>query len=301
MHVGAIFSQADSGTDAEAIRHWAITADEAGLHHLMAYDHVLGATRERLTGGVIGQFGEPPYTIDNTFHEIFTLFSHLAAITRSIELATSVVVLPQRQTALVAKQIATVDRLSGGRLNVAVGVGWNHAEYEALGVDFGDRTALLEEQVDLLRRLLSQPLVTFSGRFHQLDRVGINPLPERPIPLWIGTRGGDAALRRVVRIGDGWMPLLLPGVDHHTVGERVVRLRRLCAELGRDPATLPVWGRVYLDGTDSWKPRAEEAAALGFSHLSVGFDRFANPPTAHAQHLEAVLAVVDDVRAIVAN
>jgi probable F420-dependent oxidoreductase len=301
MHVGTIFSQADSGHDAEAIRQWAITADEAGFHHILAYDHVLGATVERLTGGAIGQFGTPPYTDQSTFHEILTLFSHLAGVTERIEFATSVLVLPQRQTAVAVKQIATVDRLSGGRLNVAVGVGWNHAEYEALGVDFADRTAILEEQIDLMRMLLTQPLVTFEGRFHRLDQVGINPLPGRPIPIWIGTGGADSVLRRVVRCGDGWMPLLLPGVDRHEVGERVLRLRRLCEEAGRDPGSLPVWGRIYLDGTDSWKPRAEQAAALGFTHLSVGFDRFAHPPTPHAQHLELVMSVIDEVRSIVSG
>jgi probable F420-dependent oxidoreductase len=299
MHVGVVFSQADSGTDPHAIRRWAVAADEAGFHHLMAYDHVLGATVERLTGGAIGQFGDPPYTDRSTFHEILTLFSHLAAITRSIEFVTSVLVLAQRQTALVAKQVATVDRLSGGRMNLAVGVGWNHAEYEAMGCEFADRTDRLDEQVSVLRRLLHEPLVTFDGRFHTLDRVGINPLPDRTIPIWMGTGGSDAALRRVVRSADGWMPLLLPGVDRHTVGERVPRLHQLCEEAGRDPATMPVWGRLYVGPDDSWRAAAAEAATLGFTHLSVGYDRFANPPAPHDRHLARVLEVIDDIRAIV--
>lgn len=299
VHVGTVFSQADSGTDADAIREWAVTADAAGFHHLMAYDHVLGATVERLTGGAIGQFGDPPYTDQSTFHEILTLFSHLSAITQRIEFVPSVIVLPQRQVPLVAKQVATVDRLSGGRLHVAVGVGWNHAEYAAMGVDFGDRAAILDEQVVLLRQLLGQHLVTFEGRYHALDRVGINPLPDRPIPIWVGSRGGDAALRRVVALADGWMPLIMSGVDPYTVGDKVVRLRQLCEEAGRDPATLPVWGRIYVDPSDSWKREAEDAAAIGFSHLSVGFNRFAHPPTPHLGHLARVMEVIDDVRDIV--
>lgn len=300
MHVGTIFSQADSGTDPDAIRLWATTADRAGFHHLMAYDHVLGATVERLTGGAIGQFGDPPYTDQSTFHEILTLFSHLAAITTRIEFVPSVIVLPQRQAPLVAKQVATVDRLSGQRVHLAVGVGWNHAEYEAMGADFGARADVLDEQVAVVRQLLTQPLVTFEGAHHALDRVGINPLPDRTIPIWVGSRGGDAALRRVVRLADGWMPLIMSGVDPYTVGEKVVRLRQLCEEAGRDPATLPVWGRLYIDPTDGWKREAEDAAAIGFSHLSVGFNRFAHPPTPHIGHLERVIEVIDDIRAIVA-
>jgi probable F420-dependent oxidoreductase len=300
MHVGTIFSQADSGTDPEAIRHWAVTADAAGFHHLMAYDHVLGATHDRLTGGAIGQFGDPPYTDRDTFHEIFTLFSHLAAITTTVEFVPSVIVLPQRQLPLVAKQVATVDRLSGGRLHVAVGVGWNHAEYAAMGAPFDDRAEMLDEQVALMRRLLTEPVVTFHGRFHQLDRVGINPLPDRSIPIWLGTRGGDAALRRVVRIADGWMPLIMRGVDPYQVAEKVARVRQLCQEADRDPATLPMWGRIYVDPTGAWKREAEEAAAIGYSHLSVGFNRFAHPPTPHQQHLERVIEVAGEIRAIVA-
>ena len=266
MHVGTIFSQADSGTDADAIRQWAITAEAAGFHHVMAYDHVLGATLERLTGSAIGQFGDPPYTDQSTFHEILTLFAHLAGVTRHIEFVPSVIVLPQRQAQLVAKQVATVDRLSGGRLHVAVGVGWNHAEYEAMGVDFADRTAILDEQITLLRLLLTPA-----------DRHVRRPVPpprpgrDQPAPRSPRSRSGwgrAAPTRRCgasSRTADGWMPLILAGVDPEPVGERVRRLRHLCEDAGRDPATLPVWGRVYVDPTDSWKAATEEAVELGFT------------------------------------
>ena len=300
MHVGTIFSQADSGTDAAAIREWARSADAAGFHHLMAYDHVLGAPIERVGIDACAPFPAPPYTDESTFHEVFTLFSHLAAVTADIEFVSSVLVSSQRQTALVAKQMATVDRLSGGRLNVAVGIGWNEAEYQGLGVDFSVRTPLLEEQVEVLRLLLTQPLVTFSGRFHTLDRVGINPLPDREIPIWMGSGGAERVLQRVARVADGWMPLLAPGLDHHELGERVARLRQICDEHGRDPATMPIWGRCYIDGTDSWRAKSEQAAELGFSHFSVGYDRFANPDTPHLAHLDAVIEIIDDVRALVA-
>lgn len=298
MRIGAVFSQADSGTDPGPIREWALAADSAGLDHLMAYDHVLGAPLERTGHDACPPFPEPPYTDESTFHEVLTLFAHLSAITEELRFVTSVLVLPQRPVALVAKQVATVDRLSGGRLDLAVGVGWNHAEYQGLGVDFADRTAILTEQVEVLRRLLSEPLVTFSGRFHHLDRVGINPLPDRAIPIWMGTQASDAALRRVVRLADGWMPLILPGIDGFDLAERVVRLRELCDDAGRDPASLPVWGRHYLDGTDSWREAAEQAVELGLSHLSVGWNRFAGPDVDHRGHLDAIVSVLDDIRTI---
>jgi len=218
MRVGAVFSQADSGTDPDAIRQWAIDAEAAGFEHLLAYDHVLGASAERLGPGPFGSFPQPPYTSQHTFHEILVLFSHLAAVTSRMSFVTSVLVLPQRQTAVVAKQVASIDLLSGGRIRLAVGVGWNAAEYEGLGVDFGDRIAILDEQIDVIRLLWSQPTVDFEGRFHHLDGVGINPLPTHKIPLMIGSGASDAVLRRVVRKADGWMPLLIPGLDRIELG-----------------------------------------------------------------------------------
>jgi probable F420-dependent oxidoreductase len=297
VNVGVIFSQADSGTDAEAIRAWARRAEEAGFDHIMACDHVLGASVERLGPGPFGPFPAAPYTSEHTFHEILTLFSHLAAATATIGFVTSVLVLPQRQTALVAKQIATIDLLSGGRLRIAVGAGWNAAEYEGLGADFTSRRDRLEEQVEVLRRLWTEPLVTFEGRFHHLDQVGINPLPARRIPILLGTGAADPVLRRVVRLADGWMPLLIPGLDRLTVAEGARRLHQLCEQAGRDPATLPVHGRIYLG--DGWQGQVEEALQLGFSDLSVGFNRLANPGRPHDEHLDAVVAVKTELDAIV--
>ena len=290
MNLGAIFSQADSGTDPDAIRAWARRAEEAGFDHIMAYDHVLGASVERLGAGPFGgPFPAPPYTADDTFHEVLTLFSHLAGVTSTIAFVTSVLILPQRQTALAAKQIATLDLLSGGRLRVAVGAGWNRAEYEGLGAEFESRRELLEEQVVVLRRLWSEPLVTFSGRFHDLDRVGINPLPARPIPIYLGTGAADPVLRRVVRVADGWMPLLIPGLDRRTLGQGVARLVELCEEAGRDPASLPVHARVYIG--DGWRTHVENALELGCADLSVGFNRLAQPGRSHDEHLDEIVAV----------
>ena len=225
------------------------------------------------------------------------LFSHLAAVTSRMHFVTSVLVLPQRQTAVVAKQVASIDLLSGGRLRVAVGVGWNAAEYEGLGVDYADRTALLEEQIDVMRLLWTQPLVDFDGRFHHLHGVGINPLPTHPLPILIGSGASDSVLRRVVRKADGWMPLLIPGLDPIDLGTAVARLRQLAEEAGRDPASLSIHGRVYLG--PGWQAGVEQAVALGFSDCSIGFNRMANPGLAHAAHLEAVIAAKLEIDALV--
>jgi probable F420-dependent oxidoreductase len=298
LDLGAVFSQADAGTDPHAIRQWAIDAEQAGFQHLIAYDHILGATPERLGPGPFGGFPNAPYTDQHTFHEILTLFSHLAAVTSKIRLVTSVLVLPQRQAALAAKQLATVDLLSGSRLDVAVGTGWNHAEYSGLGVDFHERTSILEEQMTVMRRLWGEPLVDFDGRYHTLHGVGINPRPAVPLPLWMGTGGSDPVLRRVVRCADGWMPLLAPGLDKISVRDATIRLRQLCEEAGRDPATMPVHGRVYLPAP-GWQQGLADLVELGCTRISVGFARHMEPAVSHAGQLDRVIGSLDEIRKLV--
>lgn len=297
MRVGAVFSQADSGTDPVAIRQWAIDAEAAGYEHLLAYDHVLGASPERLGPGPFGNFPNAPYTSEHTFHEIMVLFSHLAAVTTTMSFVPSVVVLPQRQTAVVAKQVATIDLLSGGRIRLAVGVGWNAAEYEGLGADFADRIAVLEEQIDVLRMLWTRPIVNFEGRFHKLNGVGINPLPTHTIPLMIGSGAADAVLRRVVRKADGWMPLLIPGLDPTDIGTAVAKVRQICDEFGRDPDSLPIHGRVYIGA--GWQAAFEQAIELGFADCSIGFNRLAEPGLSHSEHLAAIIAAKQEIDAMV--
>jgi probable F420-dependent oxidoreductase len=297
MRIGAVFSQADSGTDSDAIRQWAIDAEAAGFEHLLAYDHVLGASPVRLGPGPFGSFPKAPYTSEHTFHEILVLFSHLSAVTTRMSFVSSVLVLPQRQTAVVAKQVATIALLSGGRIRLAVGVGWNAAEYGGLGVEFADRTALLEEQIDVLRMLWTQPIVDFEGRFHKFDGVGINPLPTHSIPIMIGSGAADPVLRRVVRKADGWMPLLIPGLDPTDIGTAVAKLRQFCEEAGRDPHSLPVHGRVYIG--PGWQATFEQAIELGFADCSIGFNRLAQPGLSHAQHLDAVIAAKPEIDAMV--
>ena len=297
MRIGAVFSQADSGTDPDAITQWAMDAEAAGFEHLLAYDHVLGASPERLGPGPFGSFPNAPYTAEHTFHEILVLFSHLAALTTRMSFVTSVLVLPQRQTAVVAKQVASIDLLSGGRIRLAVGVGWNAAEYEALGVDFADRTALLEEQMDVLRMLWTQPIVDFEGRFHTLNGVGINPLPTHTIPLMIGSGAADPVLRRVVRKADGWMPLLIPGLDPTDIRTAVAKLHQFCDEFGRDPQSLPIHGRVYIG--PGWEAVFEQAIELGFADCSIGVNRLAQPGLSHAEHLEAIITAKTTIDAMV--
>jgi probable F420-dependent oxidoreductase len=299
MRIGAVFSQADAGTDPDAIRRWVIDVESAGFEHVLAYDHILGASAERLGPGPFGAFPVAPYTSEHTFHEILVLYSHFAALTSRLQFVTSVLVLPQRQTALAAKQISTIDLLSGGRLRVAVGVGWNAAEYEGLGVDFADRIAILEEQIDVMRELWSRPIVTFEGRFHRLNGVGINPLPVREIPIMIGSGSSDAVLRRVVRKADGWMPLLIPGLDAIDLAAGVRRLRQIASDEGRDPATLPIHGRVYLGA--GWEAQLAQAVELGFADCSIGFNRLAFPGRSQAEHLDAILEAKPAVDRIVGS
>jgi probable F420-dependent oxidoreductase len=198
MEIGVIYPQTELHGDPAAVREIGLAVERLGFAHLLAYDHVLGATHDR-EPKLQGQ-----YTEQHPFHDPLAMFAYLAAITERIELVTGVLVLPQRQTALVARQAADVDLLSGGRLRLGIGLGWNYVEYDALGQDFATRGARLEEQVTVLRRLWAEPLVTFDGRFDRIDRAAILPRPRRPIPIWFGGFA-DVALRRAARLGDGFI------------------------------------------------------------------------------------------------
>src|SRR5438445_6168566 len=204
MRVGAVFPQLEIGTDPEVIAKYARTVEKLGYDRLAIFDHVLGADSNR-AGGWTGA-----YDHRSAFHEPLVLFGYLAAITTRLKLATAILVLPQRQTALVAKQAAEVDVLSGGRLIVGSGIGWNQVEYEALGMSFSNRGKRIEEQIALLRRLWTQEVVDFKGRWHRVDRAGLNPLPvQRPIPVWMGGNA-DPAMERIARLADGYFTHLQP-------------------------------------------------------------------------------------------
>jgi probable F420-dependent oxidoreductase len=265
---GVTFPQTEIGTDTVAIRDFAQAAEGAGFDYLAAYDHVLGAHPDRFAGRDVG-FAAPPYLYNNQFHEPFTLFAFLAGLTKRIELTTSILILPQRQTALVAKQAAAVDLLSGQRLRLGVGVGWNFTEYEALHEDFHTRGARQEEQITLIRKLWTEELVTFQGRWHTVDRVGINPRPTRPIPIWIGGGYTERLLQRVARFGDGWMPLLPPGLEANRI---IDRLRYHLGQEGRDIASFGLQANVSIErgGEADWLTEAKHLRSLGVTHLGIG-------------------------------
>ena len=278
MQLGVIFPQTEIGNDPEVIQAYAATVETAGYDYLSVYDHVLGAHPDQAAalGG--------PYTYRTPFHEVFVLLGHLAAITERIGLATEVLVLPQRQTALVAKQTAEIDVLSRGRLRLGVGIGWNAVEFEALGEDFHTRGRRIEEQIEAMRLLWAEDLVRFRGRFHQITDAGINPPPpRRSIPIWIGG-SAERALRRAARLADG----LMLNVPVKTAAAQIAMVREMVAEEGRDPADFGVSGRVTLwDDTDSVIARLRDWEALDVTHVSVNTMGTGCAPEEHAERVAA--------------
>jgi probable F420-dependent oxidoreductase len=285
MKLGVVFPQTEIGSDPAAIRDYAQAAEGAGYNHLLVFDHVLGALPERFEGVNVG-FRRPPYTNESRFHEPFVLFGYLAAITQRLELVTGILILPQRQTALVAKQAAAVDVLTGGRLRLGVGIGWNFVEYEALNEDFHSRGRRVSEQIAVMRRLWTEPLVTFKGKWHTIDRVGINPLPvQRPIPVWMGGMS-EPVIKRTARLADGWFPQFQPSDESRATLER---LRSYAREAGRDPSTIGIEGRMSVAAVPEgeWARRADEWRSLGATHLSV--NTMGAGYTSPQQHIDAVL------------
>jgi probable F420-dependent oxidoreductase len=281
VRVGITFPQTVIGTDVSILRDWAQAADGAGFKHMAIVDHVLGAHRDRFTRS-LADLGltAPPYTDQSEIHEVFTLCSYFAAITQQIEFSTSILILTQRQTAVVAKQAAELDLLSGGRLRLGIGVGWNYVEMEALGENFHNRGRRMEEQIELLRKLWTEPLVTFEGRWHHIDRLSINPLPvQRPIPLWIGCSWTEPLMRRVARMADGWIPRQV-GQSGEDTKSLIERLHQYVREAGRDPADVGVEVRlsVDLDRPEGWLERSRELIDAGVTHLTLGMPRGAATP-----------------------
>ena len=263
MDVGVVFPQTEIGNDPGAIRAFAQAVEEMRYTHLLAFDHVLGANPER-PGGWQG-----PYTYRHAFHEPFVLFGFLAAATTRIGFASGIIILPQRQTALVAKQAAAVDVLSSGRLRLGVAVGWNPVEFEALGTDFHTRGRRIEEQIAVMRALWTKELVTFAGKDHRIPDAGLNPLPvQRPIPVWMGGES-DVVQKRTARLADGWMPHLGPGATGQAAVDRMLTLVR---ETGRDPARFGIEGRITLARVprEHWQKELDAWRAMhGITHLSV--------------------------------
>ena len=279
MQLGAIFPQTEIGADPGAVRDFAQAAEALGYEHLLVFDHVLGADASKR------ESWERPYSHIDLFHEPFVLFGYLAAFTETIQMTTGILILPQRQTALVAKQAAAVDVLTGGRLRLGVGIGWNDVEYEALGEKFANRGRRSEEQIELMRLLWTQEVVNYDGRYHKVTHAGINPLPvQRPIPIWFGG-GAPKVVDRIGRLGDGWFPQFKPDGQGQ---EQIAQMKEIAVGAGRDPEAIGIEGRVSISegNPDEWNKTAAAWGEVGATHLSVNTMRagLSGPD----EHIEAI-------------
>jgi len=289
VRVGAVFPQTEIGAERSRVRAFAEGVAEIGFDHLMAYDHVLGADRER------HQHLVGPYRAEHMFHEILVTFGYLAAVAPGLELVTGVIIAPQRQTALLAKQAAEIDILTGGRFRCGLGIGWNDIEYEALGMDFTNRGRRFDEQIELLRKFWTEPVFDFEGHWHKVTAAGINPLPvQRPIPIWIGG-SAPPALKRAALYADGIFPRRpLEGGWEATLEQ----IRAWMQEAGRDPGDLGIDQRISVaeGGPDDWRRAAEEWRDLGATHITLvtmgaGFES----PDQHLERLQQGRAALLDL------
>jgi probable F420-dependent oxidoreductase len=286
MRIGVVFPQTEIGADPAGIKAYAQAVQEMGFAHLAVYDHVLGAdtsVRPNFAG---------PYTSESLFHEPMVLFGYLAALAPELELVTSVIILPQRQTVLAAKQAAEVDVLTRGKLRFGIGIGWNDVEYEGLGLDFRNRARRFEEQIELMRRLWTEPVITYAGRYHTITAAGLNPLPvQRPIPLWIGG-SAESALKRAAEMADGFFPQRpLDGGWPSTIE----KLRIWRAAAGKDPRAFGIDARISVAGgmPEDWRKGADDWRGLGASHLTVNtMGAGLRGPDQHVARLQEVLAAI---------
>jgi probable F420-dependent oxidoreductase len=287
MKIGVALPQTQIGTDAAVLRDFAQTAENIGYDHLAVYDHVVGvnpASRPDWKGA---------YTSQNAFHDPFALFGYLAGQTKRITLTTHILILPQRQTALVARQAASVDVLSGGRLRLGIGIGWNPVEFTTLGEDFRNRGRRSDEQIRILKALWSQPHVKLSGHWHKLPDVGLNPLPiQRPIPIWLGGHH-ENVLQRIAEMGDGWIILAHRADDK--AAKAIVRLRQLVREADRPEASVGIdaWVSMGSSGPTQWREEIAQWRQLGITHvtLNTGFEQLhhkAISGTSLADHVSAI-------------
>ena len=293
MKTGVVFPQTEIGADPVAVRDYVQAVESLGYAHMMAYDHVLGADTNQHANW------EGSYTSESMFHEPFVLFGYLAGVTTTLELVTAVLILSQRQTALVAKQAAEVDLLTGGRLRLGVGVGWNHVEYEALNQDFSNRGRRYAEQISLLREFWTNDVVGFDGKYHKVDHAGVNPLPvQRPIPIWMGAGARanpvptDRVLRRVASLADGWFPQMQPGDDAKFTVER---LQTFLSEVGRESSSMGMEPRINLaDGNpEIWQAHANAWQSMGATHVSINTMRAGlNSPQDHIDAIQKFKEVI---------
>lgn len=287
MKIGCVFPHSEIGDDMSLVRDFFQTAEGLGYDHVLCIDHIL-CNREAK-----GAPWASHYTADRTFHEPLTLFAYASGITSRIGFASAVLVLPQRQAPVVAKQAAEVDQLSGGRLRLGCGIGWSAEEYQGLAMGFKTRARRFEEQIDVMRRLWTEDTITFKGDFHDIDDMGMSPKPvQQPIPIWIGAFQ-ENAVRRAVRLGDGFSlnPRLEPGDETRRLLERVSQWQ---GEFGRDPATFGMNATLHHWGRDdgAWEADLKSWGDLGVSHVSFRtIDSGLPSPQSHLGELERFAAL----------
>ena len=288
MQFGVVLPHNEIGTDPGALKAYVQGAEALGARQLLIYDHVLGADQAR-PGGWRGVYDK-----DVAFHEPLTTLAFIAALTQTMELVTTILILPQRQTVLVAKQAAEVAILSNNRLRLGVGTGWNKIEYEALNEDFASRGARQSEQIEVMRALWSQDVVDFHGKYHRIDQAGLNPRPSQPVPLWFGG-SAPALVRRCARLGDGWIPLMGPSA---AAAEIIGELQRQRAELGKNWADFSILAQAqYAGGTpERWRGHAGKWQALGATYMAIAtHNAGVTDVDGHLARTEAYLKAVQDV------
>ncbi len=285
MKIGFVYPQTEFGNDPSAIRDLAQSAEELGFSYVLAYDHVVGVNPER-------PGWDGPYDFQTPFQSPLLLFSFMAGVTKQLGFATGILILPQRQTTLVAKQAATLDVLSGGRLRLGVGVGWNEPEFTALGENFHDRGQRIEEQVQVLRELWTDPLVNYSGDWHSIPEAGINPLPiQQPIPIWFGGHA-EVVLKRAAQLGDGWLPNYRTAEDAQPA---LAKIDRFLEQAGRDRSGFGLEARIrYADQNPTqWAQLLEGWRTAGASHIS--FNTMGAGLDTPAEHLEAMRMIASSM------
>ncbi len=285
MQFGAVFPHNEIGTDPAAIKAYAQGVEALGATHLLIYDHVLGADPDRPGGW------NAPYDKDTAFHEPFTTFAFVAAVTEKLDLVTTILILPQRQTVLAAKQAAEVALLSNDRLRLGIGTGWNQIEYQGLNVDFGKRGKRQAEQVDLMRKLWTEDSLTYQGEFHTVDAAGINPRPNRPIPIWFGG-SAPPLLKRCGELGDGWIPLMGANDAARACIEQI-RAHREAAGLSWQGFGIQAQAQ-YAGGTaERWSSHAQKWREMGCTHLAIATHNAGHTDVdGHLKRVEEYLGVV---------
>lgn len=290
LRIGAVFPQTETGQSREDIRAWVEGVRDAKFTHMVAYDHVLSGDQAFHHPKLVGRYDET-----KPFQEVMVLFGYMAALAPDLEVVSGVLILPQRQTALVAKQASTVDILTGGQFRLGVGIGWNDIEYQGLNESFGNRGKRLEEQIDVLRTLWQEPIVTYEGEWHVIDHAGLAPLPlQRPIPIWIGG-SADVALRRAARLADGFFSN--SGINLERAQHEVTIIQAELDRIHRDPATFGFEPRLNLAerNPEAWRRAVTWWREAGATHLSI------NTMNAGCITMDEHLAGLELVRSAIAD